>query len=175
MEKLKFIGYHATSQDNVHSILNERFIINRVRTNEWLGHGIYMFTYKIDADTWANNTYYCKNNPAVIKCFVEVEEEKYLDLDNPTEKNIYESYFDGILKELLNSDKSVIFRNEYEAMCWGLNIYKKDKNFDLIKYTFANNRTRNAMKYGNINYGYSYNEIQMCASKNQVIIKKEIC
>ncbi len=52
---------------------------------------------------------------------------------------------------------------------------KRIKKIDLIKYTFTNNRTRNAMKYGNVKYGYKYNEIQMCASRNEIIFKKEIC
>ncbi len=175
MEKIKFVGFHATSQANVNNIITGEFIINKERNNDWLGHGIYMFLYKIDAESWANETYYCKNNPAIIKCFVEVEDDKYLDLDNPEEKNMYESYYDEVLKLLLENGKSIVFKNNYEAMCWGLNIYKKDKKIDLIKYTFTNNRTRNAMKYGNVKYGYKYNEIQMCASRNEIIFKKEIC
>lgn len=175
MEKVKFTGFHATSQDNANKINKEAFIINKKRNNEWLGHGIYMFLYKIDADSWAKRTYYCKDNPAIIKCFAEVEEDRYLDLDNPEEKNTYERYYDKVLMLMLENGKSIEFKNKYEAMCWGFNIYKKDKKIDLIKYTFKNKRTKNIMKYGNTKYGYEYNEVQMCASRNDVIVKKEIC
>mgnify|MGYP000885822097 FL=1 len=175
MEKRRFIGFHATSKDNVNKINEEGFIINKRRNNEWLGYGIYMFLYKVDADSWARGTYYCKNNPVIIKCHVEVEEDKYLDLDNPEEKNVYESYYNEILSLMTKNGKSITFKNKYEAMCWGLNIYKKDKEIDLIKYTFKNKRTKNIMGYGNTEYGYEYNEVQMCASRNEVIVKKEIC
>lgn len=138
----------------MNKINKEGFIINKKRNNEWLAYGIYMFLYKIDADSWTKGTYYCKNNPAIIKYFVEVEEYKYLDLDNPKEKSIYESYYDNILLFMLKNDKSIEFKDKYEAMYWGLNIYKKDKEIDLIKYTFKNKRTKNIIKYGNTKYGY---------------------
>lgn len=148
MEKRRFIGFHATSKDNVNKINEEGFIINKRRNNEWLGYGIYMFLYKVDADSWARGTYYCKNNPVIIKCHVEVEEDKYLDLDNPEEKNVYESYYNEILSLMTKNGKSI---------------------------TFKNKRTKNIMGYGNTEYGYEYNEVQMCASRNEVIVKKEIC
>ena len=83
MEKLKFIGFHATSKDNIDKINKDGFIVNKKRNNEWLGYGIYVFLYKADADSWARGTYYCKNNPVIIKCSLEVQEDKYLDLDKP--------------------------------------------------------------------------------------------
>ena len=159
----------------MNKIDEEGFRINKKRNNEWLGHGIYMFLYKIDAYSWAKGTYYCKDNPEIIKCFVEVKEDKYLDLDNPEEKNIYEGYYEKVLMLMLESGKSIEFKNRHQAMCLGLNIYKKDKEIDLIKYTFKNKRTKNIMEYGNTKYGYEYNEVQMCASRNEVIVKKEIC
>lgn len=175
MEKLKIIGFHATSKDNFNKINREGFTINKKRNNEWLGHGIYMFLYKADADSWAKGTYYCRKNPAIVKCFVEVTEDKYLDLDNPEEKNNYECYYTEVLKALSENGKSIVFKDKHEAMCWGLNIYKMDKKIDLIKYTFANNRTKNVMRYGINKYGYKYNEVQMCASRKEIIVKKEIC
>lgn len=159
----------------MNKINEEGFIINKKRNNEWLGYGIYMFLYKIDAITWGKGTYYCKDDPAIIKCVLEVEKDKYLDLDNPEEKNNYEEYFREILILLSENGKTLEFKDKYEAMCWGLNIYKKDKQVDLIQYTFRNKRTKNFMKYGNMELGYDYNEVQMCATANYVIIKKEIC
>ncbi len=175
MKKLEFTGFHATSKESVNNIITEGFIINRKRNNDWLGHGIYLFMYKIDADSWAEGTYYCKNNPVVIKCLVKVKKDKYLDLDNPEDKHDYDSYYNVALQILSSNGKSIVFKNKYEAMCWGLNLYKKDKEIDLIKYTFPNNRTKNIMKYGNNKYGYKYNEVQICVSKDELIVKKELC
>lgn len=175
MGKFKFTGFHATSKDHVNNIIIDGFIINRKRNNDWLGYGIYLFMYKIDADSWAKGTYYCKDNPAIIKCFAEVEKDKYLDLDNPEEMDNYHRYYNETLEVLSRNGKSIVFKDKYEAMCWGLNLYKKDKGIDAIKYTFVNNRTKNMMKYGNNKYGYKYNEIQICISRNDVILKKELC
>lgn len=175
MEKLKLTGFHATSKENVNNIVTDTFIINRKRNNDWLGHGIYLFMYKVDADSWAKGTYYCRDNPAIIKCFIEVERDKYLDLDNPEEMHNYDSYYNEVLQLLTKEGKSVVFKTRHEAMCWGLNLYKVDKNIDAVKYTFINNRTKNTMKYGNNKYGYKYNEVQICITRNEIIVEKELC
>ena len=175
MDKFEFIGFHATSQKHANRIIKEEFIINKNRNNDWLGHGIYLFMYRADADSWAKGTYYCQPNPSVIKCFVKVEKNKYLDLDDPEALNNYDRYYNEILKLLSEKGKIISFKNKYEAMCWGLNIYKKDNNIDVVKYTFINSRTKNVMKYVNNKSGYKYNEVQICISRNDVIVKKELC
>lgn len=175
MNKLNFIGFHATLKDNVNSIIKDGFIINKHRNNEWLGYGIYLFLYKADAESWAKGTHYCKDNPAIIKCQTEVEQHRYLDLDDPENMNKYNQYYKRTLSLLSENKKSIIFKNKHEAMCWGLNIYKTDNNIDLIKYTFENNRTRNKMKYEYNKNGYNYNEVQLCISRNEIILKKEVC
>lgn len=174
MDKLEITGYHATSQENANRIIKETFTINKKRSNEWLGHGIYLFKHKTDAKSWADRTYYCQPDPSLIKCFVEIEKEKYLDLDDPEKLNGYVKYFDEVLELLSKENKVVLFKSKEEAMCWGLNIYKRNKNIDAIAYTFTNNRTKNAMKYGNNKMVYNYNEVQMCLSREDIIVKKEL-
>lgn len=175
MKKLEFIGFHATSQENANKIMRDDFIINQKRNNEWLGHGVYLFKHKIDANSWADGTYYCKPNPSLIKCFVEITKEKYLDLDNPEKLNEYYVHFNQVLELLSEQKMAVSFKSKEEAMCWGLNIYKQNKNIDVITYTFTNNRTKNAMNYGHNKMVYNYNEVQICVSKGNVIVKKELC
>lgn len=175
MKRLEIKGFHATLKENTNSIITEGFNINKERCNDWLGHGIYLFQYKIDADTWANGTHYCKSSPSIIECFVEVEDDKYLDLDNPENLNNYDSYYNDLLNSLSEGGKSLTFKDKHEARCWGLNIYKKENNIDVIKYTFTNNRTKNAMKYENTKFGYKYNEVQICVSRNDIIVDKKLC
>lgn len=175
MKKIAIKGFHATSQKNVNNILENGFKINMKRCNEWLGYGIYLFKYNVDAQSWGKGTYYCNLNPKVIKCYVEVEKERYLDLDDPEKLNIYDKYYNNLLRYLSKENKVIEFKNNKEAMCWGLNIYKKDNNIDLIKYTFTGTRTKRIMGYENNKLGYKYNEVQMCVSRNDVIIKKELC
>lgn len=174
MQRLEITGFHATSQRNVNSIIKDGFIINKERCNEWLGHGIYLFKYRLDAYTWGKRTYYCRPNPKLIKCYAKVEREKYLDLDDPEKLYTYDEYYKNILEILSNANKEVKFKSKHQAMCWGLNLYKKDNNIDAVKYTFKNNRTKNAMKYKNNEFGYEYNETQICISTNDVIYKKEL-
>jgi hypothetical protein len=171
---LEIIGFHATSQDNVNSIINNGFIINKRRDNEWLGYGIYLFKYRLDAYTWGKGTYYCRPNPKLIKCYAKVEKEKYLDLDDPEKLYDYDEYYGKTLKILSNANKEIKFKNKNEAMCWGLSLYKKDKDIDAIKYTFRNDRTKNSMEYKNNALGYEYNETQICITSNKVIFKKEL-
>lgn len=173
--KLEIIGFHATSQENVNSIIEDKFKINKERCDEWLGYGIYLFKYKIDAITWGEGTYYCKPNPKVIKFYTKIEKDKYLDLDDPQKLNEYDEYYKKMLDNLSKHNKVLKFKSKYEAMCWGLNIYKKDNHIDAVKYTFENNRTKNAMKYKSNKLGYKYNETQICISNNDVVYKKELC
>lgn len=175
MKKIEIIGFHATSQNNVHSIINDGFIINTNRDNEWLGYGIYLFKHKADAESWAKGTRYCKPNPTIIKCYAEVKEEKYLDLDDPEKMNEYLKYFKEVLEALSDAGKVIEFKDKNQAMCYGLNIYKKYNNIDVIKYTFTNPRTSRIMKYEKYELGYTYNEAQICISRNEVINKKEEC
>jgi len=175
LNKIEIIGFHATSQVNVDCIIRDGFIINTKRCNEWLGYGIYLFKYKVDAESWGQGAYYCRHNPKIIKCYVEVEKERYLDLDDPEKLNDYFKYYNELLVALSIENKVIEFKTKEEAMCWGLNIYKRIENIDVIKYTFTGNRTKKIMGYTKNKLGYKYNEVQICISRNDVIVKKEIC
>ncbi|MBU5294772.1 hypothetical protein KQH90_12225 [Anaerosalibacter bizertensis] len=174
MTKLNFIGFHATSKESANKIINDRFIINKKRNNDWLGHGIYLFEHEVDAESWAKGTYYCRNNPAIIKCCIEVEKDKFLNLDDPQKMNVYIEYFQEALELLSENNISLEFKDEKQAMCWGLNLYKEDKLMDVIKYTFPNTRTKNVMKYNYDNMSYNYNEVQICVTSNKSIMNKEL-
>ena len=169
------MGFHATSRESANKIIIDEFIINKKRNNDWLGYGIYLFEHKLDAESWAKGTHYCGNDPSIIKCYVEIEEDKFLNLDDPEKMNIYLEYYQEALKLLSKNNLSLVFKNKNEAMCWGLNIYKEDKSIDAIKYTFKNNRTKNVMKYKYIGMSYNYNEVQICVTSNKSIIHKELC
>lgn len=175
MKKIKLIGYHATSVDNSNRIITDGFIINKNRKNDWLGHGIYLFEHKSDARSWATGTHYCKIDPSIIECGVEVEANRFLNLDDPEKMNIYIKYFKRILKILSSENMYMEFKDDKESMCWGLNIYKEDKLIDVVKYTFLNNRTRNRLGYKFDGMSYNYNEVQICVTENKSITYKELC
>jgi len=114
--KLNLKGFHATSEYNANKIIKEKFIVNTKRNNEWLGHGIYFFKYKVDAQSWGEQTYYCKPIPAIIECELEVEEDRFLDLDNPEKKNCFETYFEEVLSELTLNNISLDFKDRNQAI-----------------------------------------------------------
>lgn len=174
MTKLYLKGFHSTSEHSANNIIEDIFKINTKRKNEWLGYGIYFFKYKSDAQSWGKNTYYCNPNPVIIECEFEIEEDKFLDLDDPEKKNTYEEYFNEILSVLTTNNKSLVFRDKEEAMCFGLNLYKKEYSIDAIQYTFKNSRTKKAMGYKSNEMSYTYNEVQFCITRNDCIINKKI-
>lgn len=173
--KKTFEGFHATSQTSVYDILNYGFNINFSRSNDWLGHGLYLFKNKADAQSWGKSAHYCKPNPQIIRCEIEVKKERYLNLDDPKSMNKYLEFFDDLLKHLSDNAKTIEFESREQAMCYGLNIYKHAHSIDLIKYTFRNPRTKRILKYKESALGYDYNEVQICASRNEVITSKILC
>ena len=68
-------GYHGTSLNNAHNILNEgKFKISNTDT-EWLGSGIY-FYYDI------NDAYGWRNTEAILHSVIKIENDEFLDIDS---------------------------------------------------------------------------------------------
>ena len=86
--------YHGTDQSVAQDILRQGF---RCKENKehWLGEGIYFYIDKSLAEWWTTNPTtkhgMAINNPAIIECTIEVDEDKVLDLR--TLKG-YEKYVD---------------------------------------------------------------------------------
>lgn len=159
----------------------------------WLGDGIYLFQYPKDAESWGKDIRNCKEDPITLLVEAKVEEDKFLDLDNPEDMDRLKTFIQILFEELYGRDTGndeLNFKNEMELVSWGLNQFKSVIETGLVKYTFTNPRTMGSLGYSNFtdNYfgknrkptgqfhwvGYPYNEVQSCLSDNKNIINKEI-
>ncbi len=90
--KVKLVGFHGTSFENAKKIILDDFRLS-IGHKEWLGDGIYFFVNGINdkpsnqAEKWSIaqswNKIERKNNYlrySVLKCEIEVEDDKFLDL-----------------------------------------------------------------------------------------------
>lgn len=194
-DPIKITGYHATHRKNYESIImNGLYITKNTDTKfHWLGDGIYLFQYPSDAESWGKDVENCKEDPITLLVEAEVNENKFLDLDNPEDMDRLKLFIEVWLEEAPKQDlgkKTLRFKNELELMSWGLNEFKTVIETDLVKYTFVHSRTRRSLGYSNFTEDYlkknqkkksrfdwvrfPYNEVQYCLTDNQTITNKEI-
>ncbi len=173
--KQTFMGYHATSKKNAEMIISDKFYISE-KPNEWLGLGIYFFRYITDAKSWLTYNRFSKKETAIIECKLEVDENKHLDLNDPSQMDMLNKYGNRVLSQL-NEDKiSLDFDSDEHKACYIHNLYKMEYDVELITYTYKSPRTKKALDYTNSidikNFGY--NEVQMCTTSNDCIKNKKI-
>lgn len=170
-----FVAFHGTSLKNANNIVNSHFKVNKKRKNEWLGYGIYFFMYEEDALSWAKKTYYSKYDPCILECILKIDRNDILDLDNPKHNNLFKRFCLEVESELRRFNKSLTFEDKFHKMCYFLNLYKEEYSIRLVKYTFKNRRTKNALGYKDIELGYEYNEKQICLTNekaNELVSKR---
>ncbi len=199
-DTIKIKGYHATNRKNYNNIMENGFHISKNKNYKyhWLGDGLYLFQYPKDAESWGKDINNCKEDPIILLVEAEIEEDKFLDLDNPEDMNKLKTFTKMLLDKLYgnNIDNNELhFQNELELISWGLNQYKSVIKIDLVKYTFTNIRTMRSLDYNNFTYSffgkykyrnvnnkwnkdnnirYQYNEVQYCLSSNKSIISKKL-
>lgn len=93
-------GYHGTSTENAHKIIdNKEFAISKGE-KEWLGDGIYFYFDISDAYNW-------RDSDAIIHSVVKIKEDEYLDMDSDAGSVIY----NGILEIISATQSKNIYRN----------------------------------------------------------------
>lgn len=200
-EILKIKGYHATHRRNYKNIMKKNgFNISKNAKGKyhWLGDGIYLFQYPKDAESWGKDIKNCKSNPITLLVEANIEEDKFLDIDNPEDMDKLKAFTEMLLEEIYGNDidySQLNFENELGLISWGLNQYKSVIETDLVKYTFTNKRTKSSLDYNDFTYNffdkykhrniknkwnknnnitYPYNEVQYCLSDNKKIMNKEL-
>ena len=190
----ELVGYHGTKSSNVSDIISSNFkepIVSK-DNNHWLGHGIYFFTDFELAEWWAktkvekhNKKYHTKDKASVIKA--EIQADKIVDLDNPFKMNEFIEFCQVFQEEIVK--KGVIFdftsdkkrksspgNFKKQKRCFFLDIYKQEKNIEVIIYTFSkSNPSYASSKYHKTLFkdlDLHYNEKQICVSKPSNICKR---
>lgn len=193
-------GYHATNRRNYEDIIENGFNRSKNMRNKhhWLGNGIYLFQYPKDAESWGKDINNCKSDPVILLVEASVEEDKFLDIDNPENMDKLKVFTEILLDKIYGQDidgSQLNFENELQLISWALNQYKSVIETDLVKYTFTNIRTMKSLGYNDFTYSlfskykyrntrnrrnkdnritYPYNEVQYCLSENKNIINKQL-
>lgn len=89
--------YHGNTESAIDEILNTSCFLEKFRSigeRHYLGDGFYFYNDPVQAEVWAKmkvnrHTKYLGQNWAVLKCFIQVKEEQYFDLDNREEQEFF--------------------------------------------------------------------------------------
>jgi len=164
---LKTVGYHGTKLTNANKILLEQRFIDSKRNIDWLGTGVYFFSYKNHADWWVRAPRYKGQETQILVADLEYTEEQLLDLDDPSQLQEMES----IVKEIVHMDKSftksanISKAHMYEQYCWACNLIKSYvPEIGIIIYTFPQGRVCQYV-------GFKQNQRQICVSDHSIIGK----
>lgn len=100
---VKYEVYHATDIKNTVKIINGNFKYKQNKQH-WLGQGIYFFLDMLLAEDWALKRidgYGTIHEPAYIKCIVEVDESRLLDLRFLDDYNFVKKCFDKFINSII--------------------------------------------------------------------------
>ena len=159
------IGYHGTTQENANKILEEKHFKESTKDNEWLGRGVYFFTFRYWAEWWVRIKKF--ENVAILKVNLEYTDEQLLDLDNPEQLITLDKIMQNVVKQsTLVKDIDFKTLKNTEVWCFACNFIKQlYPNIGIIAYTFQRNQD-----------WHSYiklcsNQRQVCVSNPEIITK----
>ncbi len=181
-------GYHGTSSVHRKSIEELGFDPEKTleRKDHWLGQGVYFFLDQEQAKWWAGNAVAKLRNTQsfqlVYQSDIQVERERYLDLDNnlELEKFITAAIALSRSSEGQYQDGKVPIFDEAKFRGVYFDYYKAENNISVIRRTFS----KNAVRYcGAIRsesdlelqrkfldaMGISFGETQICVSDKACI------
>lgn len=81
-------GYHGTSCESADNIIRTKEFKISQGNKEWLGNGIYFYVNYEDATRWTKSRQI--ENPAVLHCLIEVQDDEFIDFDSDEGKKIVE-------------------------------------------------------------------------------------
>lgn len=189
--QLNLSGYHGTCSKFRTSIESNGLDPNKVkvRSDHWLGQGVYYFEDYSQAMWWASDTasksYNAGSYSLIYKSIIEADCNEVLNLDNNSEMD---NFFSCILKDIAEIEKDSRNRvplftpEKFRAVYF--DYYKIQNNISVIIYTFpkdavryASNRTWDELKKQRElakSLGMYYGEKQICVSKKDCIKSSEM-
>ncbi len=179
--------FHATDQSVADNIINHGFK-PRIRMDHWLGQGVYFFKYYGHASRWNATTQYIRN-PAILKTFIRVNKQNYIDMDDPVILDQIISQLKMFIGKLSSENKGISFNSYHHLLCSFFDYLTRSHDFIyLLSYTFP--VSGGIMKTRNIDHNisiqnpslgenrYIKNQTQYCVTQhgidNHIIISAEI-
>lgn len=166
MAKNRLKVYHGTSGAAAENIRCEQHFRESRKDNEWLGHGVYFFSYQRHAEFWIVNR--GLKQGTVLTVQLQFDNEALLDLDNPADLNALNQEMDRLNQiiephiRLDHLDKEDLWK----LWCLGCNLYRKlHPEIGIISYTFPQSKKKTGIS------GFCSNERQLCVSKHEIIVE----
>ena len=182
--KIMLEGFHGTDQKYINEIIDKGFICKK-NEEHWLGNGIYFYADISLAKWWTTNPskkFGSKiNDPAIIKCQIEAERKKVLDLRDLSDYiKFVEIYREEFLRMFysvhieINEDNKMRFAKKIRcAYCdyiqKRLDLIMIIGNFDIPEQPYQ------PKEYGELfnKFDIKYIETQICIYNQDIIINKE--
>ena len=127
-------GYHGTSLENGHKIIEEQQFNISDGKKEWLGKGIYFYFSFTDAYNW-------RDSDAIIHSVIKIDEDEYLDIDSKEGERIY----NGILDIITSMQSKPIYSSAspQENQCAVMKmIWGQQPKIKVISASFATEPTK---------------------------------
>lgn len=163
-EVLGFGAYHGTDLESAVNISKEKIFDLSQKSDEWLGKGIYFWDTLADALWWVQDNNKCKNSPAIVTVFLNVQSEQYFDLDQTSNMDKLLDYVDEYDSEMKRyGHKKPNFTNNKQIRNFYCSLYKEQYSIKLMKFTF---KYQDCNKAG---FPHLIERVQLCASDNSII------
>lgn len=171
---MKIIGYHNTESDNINDIIANGFK-SKKNDKHWLGQGIYFF--KDSATAFRNiDMLTHEKDIKTIAAEITVENEHFLDLDEPQKLNEFRSYFNQLYQDIIKEGTQLVIKGKSEKdvlliyRCLILDLYKKEKGYHVVSKTFSKDNPPYAEPVVGFKYfGLPFLETYICVSGNEYI------
>lgn len=186
LDTVEYVGYHATDESNIESIMNRGFIYQKSKKH-WLGNGSYFFEDKQLAFYWASKCpkgYGMIYNPAFIQVHIKTSAQKCADLRKISHYNAARAFCIIYLKkafEAINAINEILSDEEEIAKfrCSFFDSFKKAFDLDMLiggfeKYkAFYINKNKNARSSFE-KFRIPYIEVQYCVYNTNIIVDKKV-
>ncbi len=158
------IGYHGTDRSAAINITKTQNFKISNKKNEWLGKGVYFYELLEKASWWASNN----KDSVVLKTPINVEHDKLVDLDLPSE----EDKFGKFIREMEKSGTYIFDKDEVRRRCQLINIYMEYIDSHVTVATLPSTNPKYKNEFNQI--GYIRTEKQICVHNTDCIVYNEI-
>lgn len=161
-------GYHGTSKENAQNIVKTREFIIKPRDTHWIGNGAYFFRDDEKQARYWGQIQFGKSNTEVVKVIIELDEDKFLNLDSDHGMEILQSFINEMRQSGIKLISNSTNHKEVKTKMLCLACDKLLKRYPVIQKTFLSYDTRRFSGLLNL-MGVTHNGVQVCVGDQQVI------